>query len=127
MGARRGDWQYGLFAVMLASAAPAIFMEAWWSFILSHVPLKVGAVRGADFAAISLAITALLSAGAGMICTARGLLWAIPAAWTFALLAQAAANNLAPTWFGAATLAASAAAMILGAFLRRFFDGGQLS
>jgi hypothetical protein len=127
MGARRGDWEYGLFAVMLASAGPAIFMEAWWSFILSHVPLKVGAVRGADFAAISVAISALLSFGAGMICTVRGLLWAIPAAWLFALLAQAAVHNLAPTWFGAATLAVCSAAIILGACTRRIFEGGQPS
>ena len=118
MGARRGDWEYGLLAVMLASAGPAIFMEAWWSFVLSHVPLKVGAVRGADFAVISLAITALLSFGAGLICTIRGLFWAIPTAWLFALLAQTAVHNIAPTWFGAATLAATAAAIILGACAR---------
>jgi hypothetical protein len=127
MGARRGDWEYGLFAVMLASAGPAIFMDAWWSFILSHVPLKVGAVRGADFAAISLAITALLSFGAGMICTVRGLLWAIPTAWLFALLGQTAVHTLAPAWFGAATLAAAAAAITLGAWIRRILEGGQLS
>jgi len=127
MGARRGDWEYGLFAVMLASAGPAIFMEAWWSFILSHVPLKVDAVRGADFAAISLAISALLSFGAGMICTVRGLLWAIPSAWVFVLLAQTAVHNIAPTWFGAVTLAASSAAIILGACTRRIFEGGQPS
>ena len=127
MGARRGDWEYGLFAVMLASAGPAIFMEAWWSFILSHVPLKVGAVRGVDFAAISLAITALLSFGAGMICTVRGLLWAIPAAWLFALLAQTAVHNIAPTWFTAATLGAAAVAITLGAYTRRILEGGQPS
>jgi hypothetical protein len=127
MGARRGDWEYGLFAIMLASAGPAIFMEAGWSFILSQVPFKVDSVRGADFAAISLAVTALLSFGAGMICTIRGLLWAVPTAWLFTLLAQAAVHNIAPTWFAAATLAAAAAAIILGAVTRRILEGGQLS
>ena len=127
MGARRGDWEYGLFAVMLASAAPAILMEAWWSFILSRIPYKAGAVRGIDFAVLSLAVTMVLGSGAGVICTTRGLLWAIPAAWVFALLAQTAVHNLAPTWFGAATVAAIAAAITLGAWLRRYFDGGQLS
>jgi hypothetical protein len=127
MGSRRGDWEYALFAVMFATAAPAVLMEALWSFILSSVPLKVGDVRGVDFAVTSLTITALLCFGAGIICTVRGLLWAIPTAWLFALLAQAAVHNIAPTWFGAATLAAVTAAITLGAWLRRLLDGGQLS
>ena len=127
MGARRGDWEYALLAVMLASAAPAIFMEAWWSFLLSAIPLKADIVRGADFAILSVAITALLSVGAGIICTVRGLFWAIPAAWIFALLGQAAVHNSAPTWFGAATLAAATVALAAGAWLRRIFDGGQLA
>jgi len=127
MGARRGDWEYGLLAVMLAAAAPAILMEAWWSFVLSQVPLKAGIVRGADFAAASLAVTALLSIGAGIICTVRGLFWAIPAAWLFALLARAAVHNAAPPWFGAATLAAATIALTAGALLRRFFDRGHLA
>ena len=76
---------------------------------------------------LSLAVTMVLGFGAGVICTTRGLLWAIPAAWVFALLAQTAVHNLAPVWLGAATLAAIAAAMTLGACLRRYFDGGQLS
>jgi hypothetical protein len=124
MGARRGDWEYALFAVMLATAAPAVLMEAWWSFLLSQVPLKAGVVRGADFAAISLAATALLCVGAGVICTTRGLRLAIPAAWAFALLGQAAVHNLAPSWFGAITLPAVAGALAVGALLRRIFDGG---
>jgi hypothetical protein len=102
-------------------------MEAWWSFLLSHVPLKAGIVRGADFAIASLAVTALLSVGAGMICTARGLAWAVPTAWAFALLAQAAVHNAAPPWFAATTLAASTIALAAGACLRRIFDGGQLA
>jgi hypothetical protein len=127
MGARRGDWEYGLFAVMLAAAGPVILTEAWWSFVLSHVPLKVGNVRGADFVVLSLALTALLSFGAGIICTLRGLLWAIPAAWLFALLAETAVHNLVPAWFGCATLGALTVSLAAGAWVRRVFEGGQLA
>jgi hypothetical protein len=127
MGARRGDWEYALLAVMLASVAPAILMEAWWSFLLSAVPLKADLVRGVDFAILSVATTALLSVGAGIICTVRGLAWAIPAAWLFALLGQAAVHTSAPAWFAAATLAAATVALAAGAWLRRTFDGGQLA
>jgi hypothetical protein len=122
MGARRGDWEYGLFAVMLATAGPAIVMEAWWSFVLSHVPLKATAVRGADFAAVSLAVTAIVSLGAGAICTTRGLVWALPAAWAFAVLGQGAVHNIAPSWMGLATLAAVTVTLIAGAWLRRAFE-----
>jgi hypothetical protein len=127
MGARRGDWEYGLFAVMLATAGPALLIPAWWSLLLSQVPLKVDIVRGADFAAVSLGVTALLCAGAGIICTLRGLVWALPAAWAFALLGQAAANNLAPAWFGAANVITITFALAAGAWLRRIFDGGHLA
>ena len=122
MGARRGDWEYGLFAVMLATAGPAILMEAWWSFVLSHVPLKAAAERGADFAIASLAVTALVSMGAGMICTTRGLAWALPAAWAFAILGRGAAHNIAPSWMGVATLAAVTATLVAGAWLRKIFE-----
>jgi len=84
-------------------------------------------VRGADFAAVSLGVTALLCAGAGIICTLRGLVWALPAAWAFALLGQAAANNLAPAWFGAANVITITFALAAGAWLRRIFDGGHLA
>ena len=47
MGARRGDWEYGVFAVMLAAAGPALVMEAWWGFVLSQIPLKAGTTSGA--------------------------------------------------------------------------------
>ena len=127
MGARRGDWEYALMAVMLASAAPAILMEAWWSFLLSQVPLKAGIVRGVDFALVSLAITALLSLGAGMISTTRGLATALPAAWLFALLGQAAVHNLAPSWMAGATLVTVTVTLVAGAWLRRIFDRGQLA
>jgi hypothetical protein len=123
MGARRGDWEYALLAVMLATAAPAVLMEAWWSFLLSQVPLKAGITRGADFALLSLSITALLCIGAGIICTTRGLSYALPAAWAFALLGQAAVHNLAPAWFGTLTIATVTAALAAGAWLRRKIDG----
>jgi hypothetical protein len=127
MGARRGDWEYALFAVMLAAAGPVIVMESWWSFVLSHVPLKAGPVRGADFIVISLALSALLSFGAGIICTLRSLLWGIPAAWVFTLLAHAAVHNLVPAWFSMATLATVTVSLAAGAWLRRIFDRGQLA
>jgi hypothetical protein len=127
LGARRGDWEFGLFAVMLAAAGPTLCMEAGWSFILSHVPLKADAVRGVDFAAVSLAFTVLFSVGAGMICTVRGLFWAIPAAWVFSLLAQAAVHNSVPVWFGAATLGTVTGALLGGAWLRRWFEGGKVA
>ena len=122
MGVRRSDWEYSLLAIFLASAAPAVLMEAWWSFLLSNVPLKVDAVRQSDFAAISLAITAVLALCAGAICTTRGLPLAIPLAWIFVLLGQAAVHNLVPAWFCGATLATVALALTLGAWVRRIFD-----
>jgi hypothetical protein len=125
MGARRGDWEYSLFAVMLATAAPALLMEAWWSFLLSQVPLKAGVVRGTDFAAVSLTVTAMLCVGAGVICTTRGLRLAIPAAWAFALLGQAAVHNLIPAWLGVATLPTVAVALSGGAWLRQVLEGGK--
>jgi hypothetical protein len=127
MGARRGDWEYGLFAVMLAAAGPALLMEAWWSFVLSQIPLKAGEVRGMDFVVISLAVTVLLSFGAGMICTVRGLFWAIPSAWVFALLAHAAVHNVVPSWYGIATVAVVTVSLTAGAWVRRIFDRGQLA
>ena len=45
MGMRRSDWEYSLLAVFLASAAPAVLMESWWSFVLSQVPLKADGAR----------------------------------------------------------------------------------
>ena len=40
MGLRRNDWECSLFAILLAAAGPSVMMEAWWSFLLSAVPLK---------------------------------------------------------------------------------------
>jgi hypothetical protein len=127
MGARRGDWEYALFAVMLAAAGPRFLMEAWWSFVLSHIPLKAGDVRGMDFVVLSLALTALLSFGAGMICTVRGLCQAIPTAWIFLLLAESVVHSLVPAWFGTATRVAMTASLAAGAWVRRFFDRGQVA
>src|SRR5262249_46289782 len=96
MGLRRSDWEYSLMAILLASAAPPVLMEFWWRFLLSTVPLKADLVRGADFAAISLALTGALALPAGALCSVRGLLLAIPAAWAFSLLGQSAGHSLAP-------------------------------
>jgi hypothetical protein len=127
MGARRGDWEYGLLAVMLAAAGPVLAAEAWWSFVLSQIPLKAGDVRGMDFVVFSLTLSMLLSFGAGMICTLRGLFWAIPTAWLFVLLAQAAIHNLVPVWFGMVTLAAVTVSLAAGAWVRRIFDRGHIA
>jgi hypothetical protein len=127
MGARRGDWEFALLAVMLAAAGPPLLMEAWWSFVLSHVPLKVSDIRGTDFVVLSLALTALLSFGAGMICTIRGLCRAIPIAWLFALLAESAVHSVAPPWFGTASRGVLTASLTAGAWVRRIFDRGQVA
>src|SRR3954453_21344540 len=83
MGLRRTDWECGLLAVLLAGAGPALVMEAWWSWVLSLVPLKADIVRGGDYVLASVALTAALSFLAGVLCTTRGLLLAIPAGWVF--------------------------------------------
>ena len=130
MGLRRSDWEYSLLAIFLASVAPAVPMETWWSFVLSHVPLKADGMRHGDFAAISLALTAVLAVCAGMICTRRGLRLAIPVAWLFVLLGQAAVHNVVPAWFCGATLATIALALAVGAWVRHFFDtpsGGKFA
>jgi hypothetical protein len=130
MGMRRSDWEYALLAVFLASAAPAVLMEAWWSFLLSQVPLKADAMRHGDFAAISLALTAVLSLCAGAICTRRGLRLAIPLAWIFVLLGRAAAHNDVPVWFCGATLLTVALALTVGAWVRHILDkpsGGKFA
>ena len=96
----------------------------------SHVPLKADAMRHADFAAISLAVTAVLALCAGMICTRRGLRLAIPLAWMFVLLGQAAVHNVVPAWFCGATLATVAVALTAGAWVRHIFDkpsGGKFA
>ena len=130
MGMRRSDWEYSLLAIFLASAAPAVAMEFCWSFVLSHVPLKADAMRHADFALISLALTAVLALCAGTICGTRGLRLAVPAAWIFVLLGQAAVHNIVPAWFLGASLATVALALIAGAWVRHIFDkpsGGTLA
>ena len=130
MGMRRSDWEYSLLAIFLASAAPAVLMESWWSFVLSQVPLKADAMRHSDFAAISLALTAVLALCAGTICTTRGLRLAVPVAWIFVLLGQAAVHNIVPVWFCGASLVTVALALITGAWVRHIFDkpsGGTLA
>jgi hypothetical protein len=130
MGMRRSDWEYALLAVFLASAAPAVLMEAWWSFVLSQVPLKADAMRHGDFAAISLGLTAVLALCAGTVCTRRGLRLAVPAAWGFVLLGQAAVHNIVPSWFCGASLATVGLALTAGAWVRHIFDkpsGGKFA
>jgi hypothetical protein len=130
MELRRFDWEYSVLAVFLASAAPAVLMESWWSFVLSHVPLKADAMRHGDFAATSLIVTAVLALCAGMICTHRGLSLAIPLAWLFVLLGQAAVHNIVPPWFCAATLATVALALTVGSWVRHIFEkpsGGRFA
>lgn len=118
-GLRRAEWEYTLLAILVAAAGPAVVMEGFWSYLLSQVPLKADIVRGVDFVQVSLALTAALSLLAGALCSTRGLLLAVPAGCVFAMLGQAAVRNLVPAWFCPATLAAVAAALIVGACLRR--------
>ena len=125
MGLRRNDWECSLFAILLAAAGPSVLMEASWSFLLSAVPLKADIVRGSDFALVSLILTVTLGFFAGALCTVRGLLIAIPAAWVVSLLGQTAARSITPAWFCGATLIALALALSTGACLRRIFDKPQ--
>ena len=130
LGMRRADWEYSLLAVFAASAAPAVLMEGWWGFVLRHVPLKADVVRQADFAVISLALSAAVALFAGATCTRRGLRLAVPAAWMFALLGQAAAHNRVPGWFCGADMATVGLALTAGAWVRGRFDrpsGGRLA
>ncbi len=130
MGVRRSDWEYSLLAIFLASAAPAVLMESWWSFVLSQVPLKADAARHSDFAVLSLALTAVLALCAGTLCTRRGLRLAVPASWVFVLLGQAAVHNIVPAWFCGASLATVALAIAAGAWVRHSFDkpsGGRFA
>jgi hypothetical protein len=121
MGARREDWECSLFAVLLAAAGPALLTEAWWSFVLRQVPLRAGELRGADFAVLSLAMTLVFSLNAGVLCRLRSLVWAIPAAWIFTLLGEAAAHHSTPWWLGAAAVATGSMGLAAGAWLRKTF------
>jgi len=122
MGLRHADWECALLAIFLASAAPILFMNTWWSYVLGHVPLKCDITRGADFAVISLAYTAALSLCAGAVCTPRGLRLAIPLAWSFVLLGQAATHAIFPAWFSAVSLVTVALALAAGAWVRHILD-----
>ena len=122
VGLRRHDWEYSLLAIVLASAGPSVAMEAWWTLLLSTVPLKADIVRGGDFVLLSLALTTTLGFLAGALCTLRGLLLAVPAAWVLALLGSAAARSVLPVSFCGATLIALAVALSAGACVRRLFD-----
>jgi hypothetical protein len=120
-GLRPYDWELSALAVLLASAAPALLLDAWWRFVLSHVPLKADPGSCADIAGLSLGLTAVLSVCAGAACTVRGLILAVPAAWVFAILGQAGARGALPMWFCAATLIVVALALTAGAWARRIF------
>jgi len=102
MGLRRSGWEYPLLAILLASAGSGVLMESWWKYILCQVPLKADLVRGGDFVLLDLALTAALGFFAGMLCTTRGLLVAIPAAWGFSWLGEMAVRIVAPAWFSGA-------------------------
>jgi hypothetical protein len=122
MNLRRSEWECGLLAIFLASAAPILFMDMWWRYILCHVPLKADFTRGGDFAAISLAYSAAVSFCAGAVCTVRGLRLAIPLAWAFALLGEAATHSIFPAWFTADFLLTIALSLAAGARLRAALD-----
>lgn len=125
MGLRRWDWECTLLAIFMASAAPILFMDAWWRYILCSIPLKADSLRGADFALISLLFMAAVSLCAGTLSTLRGLWLAIPVGWLFVLLAQAATHSLYPAWFCAASLVVVATTLAAGAWARRTFDSSS--
>ena len=102
-GMRGGEWECALLSILLASTGPAVLVEAWWGYLLSLVPYKAALLRGSDFIEVSLALHACTGLFAGTLCTPRGLLLGLPAAWLFALLGHAAAHSPTPPWFSAAT------------------------
>jgi hypothetical protein len=122
-GLRGGEWEFALLFILLASAGPAVLMEAWWGYLLSLIPYKAGLMRGPDFLAVSLALHGCLGIFAGALCTPRGLMLGIPAAWLFALLGQTAARSLTVPWFSAGTLGVLTMSMVAGAYGRRIFEG----
>jgi hypothetical protein len=122
MGLRRWEWECALLAIFLSSATPILFMDAWWRYLLCHVPLKGDLARGGDFAVISLVYSAVVSICAGAVCTVRGLRLAIPLAWTFVLLGEAATHSIFPVWFSAVSLATVAISLAGGAWVRGKLD-----
>jgi len=122
MGLRHWEWEFSLLAIFMASAAPVLFIDAWWTYILCNVPLKAEAARGGDFALVSLMYMATVSLCAGMVTTLRGLLLAVPLAWVFLLAGEAATHRTYPAWFFAASLLIVTLALASGAWTRRKFD-----
>ncbi len=122
MGLRRWDWEFSLLAIFMASAAPVLFIDAWWTYILCNIPLKAEAARGGDFALCSLIYMAAVSLCAGIATTLRGLLLAVPLAWAFLLLGEAATHSIYPAWFRAASLLVVTLSLATGAWTRRKLD-----
>ncbi|MEO8370157.1 MAG: hypothetical protein ABI806_13230 [Candidatus Solibacter sp.] len=122
MGLRRWEWEFSLLAIFMASAAPVLFIDAWWTYILCNIPLKAEAARGGDFALCSLMYMAAVSLCAGMVTTLRGLLLALPLAWVFLLLGEAATHSMYPAWFRAASLLVATLSLATGAWTRRKLD-----
>ena len=65
---------------------------------------------------------AVVSLCAGMVTTLRGLLLAVPLAWVFLLLGEAATHSIYPAWFRAASLLVVTLALAAGAWTRRKLD-----
>jgi hypothetical protein len=111
---RHARWRAPFLAIVFATLVPALTLDAWWSFILSQIPLKAGLARDAGFLMIDLAVTGILCAGVGVLCSRGGLLFAIPAAWIFTLLAQVIARGTMPVWCTATLLAVVTTSLSLG-------------
>jgi hypothetical protein len=124
-GIRGGEWECALLFILLASAGPAVLVEAWWGYLLTLVPYKAALMRGSDFIEVSLALHSCLGLFAGALCARRGLLLGIPAAWMFALLGLAAARSLTAPWFPAVTVLVLTASMVTGAYARRLLEKPQ--
>ncbi len=115
MEVRSGNWQLALLASLLAAIVPTALLDVLWSLLLSQIPLKAGLARGADFAALSLGLMAVLGLAAGAASPRSLLGIAIPASWILLLLGSAAARGTPPWWFPWAALVTLTAAMVIGA------------
>jgi len=104
---RRAEIQENVILVLLAFGAPLRALDLLWAFVLSQVPLKVDAIRPAEFLALSLAAACLLGLACGAmrrgtalwVCiTAVVCLVSIPARlplWYWVLLPLTAAGSAA--------------------------------
>jgi len=117
-GLRSSNWQISALIILLATAGEMVVLDAWWSFILSQIPLKEDNVRGIGYLTASLVLTLILSTAAGSRFTLRGLALALPAAAIFSLLGVSAIRGIVPAWFAILTIAANFVGLYAGSRIR---------